>query len=111
VDRRTRAPWRPRLVAGAVVLQVVVPAVALANGVPSRFGFHMYSGRDLGLAVEVVDARGRSLAVDMNDYTASGRPELDWTEVLPEAICRKTPEAAEVVVRSQGHERSVTCVR
>ena len=109
VDRRPS--WRPRLIVAAVVIQVAVPAAALAHGVPSRFGFHMYSGRDLGLAIEVVDSGGRRLQVDLDDYAASGRPELDWTEVLPEAICRRTPEAAEVTVRSQGNERSVTCAR
>ena len=111
MDGRPRRLWRPRLIAAAVVLQVAVPAVALAHGVPSRFGFHMYSGRTPGLAVEVLDVAGRPLVVDLDDYVASGRPELDWTAVLPEAICARTPAAAEVSVRSRDHERSISCAR
>lgn len=88
-----------------------MPAVALAHGVPSRFGFHTYSGQTPGLAVEVLDAQGRPLVVDLDDYVVSGRPELDWTEVLPEAICRKIPEAVEVTVRSRDRDRSITCLR
>jgi len=106
---RPRRPWRHRLVAAAVVVQLAVPAVALWHGVPSRFGFHMYSGRSTGLAVEVLDVQGQRLDVDLDDFVASGRPELDWTEVLPEAVCAGTPAAVQVTVRSRGRERSVSC--
>lgn len=109
VDGRARRPRRLRVIAAAIVVQVAVPTVALAHGVPSRFGFHMYSGQESGLVLEVFDAQGDALAVDLDDYVASGRLELDWTEVLPEAVCRKTPEAVVVTVRSRSRERSVTC--
>jgi hypothetical protein len=59
----------------------------------------------------VVDAQGGRLSVDIDDFVASGRPELDWTVALPEAICDGVPAAAEVTVRSRGRERSVTCAR
>lgn len=111
MDADPRRPWRRRLVVAAIAVQVTVPVVALAHGVPSRFGFHMYSGQTPGLAVEVLDVQGQPLAVDLDDYVASGRPELDWTDVLPEAICRHTVAAAEVTVRSRHHERSLTCER
>ena len=106
VELGTRARW---LVAAAIVVQVAVPAVALFNGVPSRFGFQMYSGQG-GVRVEAFDARDRAVRVDLDSIVPGlVRPEFDWTPALPEAVCAATPSAARVTVRQQGHQRSVRC--
>jgi hypothetical protein len=97
------------LVAAVIAAQVAVPIVALANGVPSRFGFQMYSGRG-GVVVEAVDARRKAVPVDLDSILPGLlRPEFDWTGALPEAVCATTPSAARVTVRQQDRERSIRC--
>jgi hypothetical protein len=92
-----------------IALQVVVPAVALTNGVPSRFGFQMYSGQG-AVTVEAVDARGDEVPVDLDEIVPGLlRPEFDWTNALPEAVCAAEPSADRVTVRQPDHERSVRC--
>jgi hypothetical protein len=86
-----------------------VPAVALSNGVPSRFGFQMYSGKG-GATVEAVNAHGEVVPVDLGHIVPGVlRPELDWTGVLPEAVCAATPSADRVTVSQPEHQRSVPC--
>jgi hypothetical protein len=99
-----------RFVAVAIALQVAIPTVALLEGPPSRFGFHMYSGQS-ALEVTVVDADGRTIPVDLDQWVARGRSELDWTDALPPRICAELPEAAEVTVRSGDRVRRLTCSR
>ena len=103
-----RASIRPRLAAVLVVVQLGIPLVALTNGVPSRFGFHMFSGRE-GLSVHVVDDSGADLPLELDDYVAAGRPELDWSKVLPEFICEREAEAAVVTVSSRHTRRALSC--
>jgi len=92
-----------------IAAQIAVPAVALANGVPSRFGFQMYSGQG-GVTVEAVDARGKAVPVDLEGLVPGLlRPEFNWTDALPEAVCAAKPSAARVTVRQSDHERSVRC--
>jgi hypothetical protein len=91
-----------------VAVQLLIPAAAFANGVPSRFGFHMFSGRE-GLSVSVLDDAGAHLRIDVDDYVAAGRPELDWLQALPDIICERLEDAAVVTVTSRVGSRTVSC--
>ena len=106
VELGRRGRW---VLAAVIAVQIAVPAIALTNGVPSRFGFQMYSGQG-GVVVSAVDARGRAVKVDLAGIVPGlPRPEFDWTGALPEAICAATPAAERVTVRQQDKKRNVRC--
>lgn len=102
---------RPRVAGLLVVVQLAVPTVALASGVPSRFGFHMFSGHEETLVVQVLDRDGHEMLIDLDDYVASGRGEIGWAGRLPEFICGHNAEAGVVTVTSRGERRTVACQR
>ena len=104
-----RASIRPRLAAVLVAVQLAIPAAAFANGVPSRFGFQMFSGHKEALEVRVVDRSGLEVVIDLDDYVASGRAELQWSKALPDFICEHNTEAAVVTVISRDESRTVSC--
>jgi hypothetical protein len=114
--RRGKEPhlfWGSGLTGCAVVavigLQVALPALALVNDPPARFGFQMYSALG-GVSLKTVDAAGKPLDVDLESIIAGAlRPEFDWTGVLPERICQATPEAVRVTVEQDGVRRDVQC--
>lgn len=90
-------------------LQVALPAIALVNDPPARFGFQMYSALG-GVSLEAVDAAGKPVDVDLESIVAGTlRPEFDWTGVLPERICQATPDAVQVTVEQDGVRRDVRC--
>jgi|EndMetStandDraft_8_1072994.scaffolds.fasta_scaffold1032702_2 hypothetical protein len=97
----------PVLVA-VVAMQLAVPTVATVHGVPSRFGFHMYSGAER-LSVTAVDDRGARLSVDVGALVAKVRYELDWTRILPGLVCDELPQARRVVVTSGDRTAGRTC--
>ena len=99
---------RNRLLAAALAVQVVVPLVATLNGVPSRFGFHMYSGRE-HLTLIAVDEDGRAVPVDVSTLVANVRYELDWSLVLPALVCAELPSAHRVTVTSGDETATRTC--
>jgi hypothetical protein len=99
---------RTRVLVAVLAIQVAVPAVATLHGVPSRFGFHMYSGNER-LSVVAVDDDGADVPVDVGSLVAKLRYELDWSRVLPELVCREVPAVHHVVVTSGDHTASRTC--
>lgn len=95
----------------AVVIgvQIVVPALALVDDPPARFGFQMYSALG-GTSLEAFNASGKLIDVNLDSLVAGSlRPELDWTEVLPERVCGSIPEAVRVTVEQNGVRRDVQC--
>ncbi|MBD8869144.1 hypothetical protein [Nocardioides donggukensis] len=98
----------PAWVLVALAVQIAVPlAVTVGDPIPSRFGFHMYT--DLNpVEFDLYDASGAELEPD-RVAVARLRPEIDWTGPLPEYLCDRFPEAAEVRVRDGEGERSLTC--
>lgn len=97
------------VVAVIVVLQLLVPAFALVlPDKPHRLGWQMYSG--LGQhEVEVVDQDGVAVTVQWDEVLAwPRRPELDWTQHLPEHLCQHL-EAEELTVTAGPAVRTMTC--
>lgn len=92
----------------AVCVQIGVPLFALGHGVPSRFGFHMFSGREV-LRVEVVNRQGDAEPASINRWVANRRPELDWTRHLPERMCEDYPRGFTVTVSTSDNVRSFAC--
>jgi hypothetical protein len=98
---------RRHWVAAAVVAQLLVPAVALANA-PAQFGFQMYSGAGW-TRLTVVDDTGAMQVHRLSDYVALDRIDVDWTRRLPEHICGIEPTAVTVTVERWRSSRTVRC--
>ena len=96
------------LLAALVCLQVGVPVWATFEGIPHKFGFHMYTGYE-PMSVEVLDAAGLPIPVDLSDWIVVPREDIDWAPRLGPAICASTARAASVVVRQQGTDRAFSC--
>lgn len=100
---------RGRLVVVALMLQIMVPLVALGGEPPTRFGFQMYSGFG-GTRVEARDSAGELVEIDLGDLLhGSMRPELDWTQRLPEQVCDRVPGVATVKVERSSKQRTISC--
>ena len=96
-------------VGAVILLQFMVPLGALVMPAkPNRLGWQMYSG--VGEHEVVVrGATGEVLEVQWNDVLPrSQRPELDWTQRLPEHLCGVLDEP-EVSVEFGTASRTVTC--
>jgi len=103
--RRVRPPVWFWLVVAA---QILVPTLVLVTaGVPSRFGFHMYS-RSASVEILALDASGREVPVDP-DIVTHLRLDLPLTDRLPEYVCERVPEAVTVTVSQLEESRTVTC--
>lgn len=98
-----------RLVAAVVVLQVLIPTVALVMpDKPSRLGWQMYSG--LGEEpVRVTGARGQPVEIPWSEILPKPRrPEIDWINRLPEYLCTILDEP--LITVTVGHRsRTVSC--
>jgi len=93
-----------------VVAQFVVPMIALLGSTPpTRFGFQMYSAQGW-TKVKIYDDSGHRIAFDQSEHVAGLlRPEIDWTQRLPEHVCRSVPRAARVVVEQPEQRRDHRC--
>ena len=89
-------------------VQVAVPLWATWQGVPHKFGFHMFTGYD-PLEVTVIDEDGSEVDVDLSEWIVVRREDIDWARRLPSVICADTPDAAIVTVRQWGTSRSQQC--
>jgi hypothetical protein len=94
-------------VIAAVLAQVVVPLVALANS-PSQFGFQMYSGAGW-TEIRVEHSDGSVRHHQLSDYAALDRMDVDWTRRLPEHVCRVDTTAITVTVERWRGVRTVRC--
>lgn len=103
--RRMRAK---RVLAAIVCLQFVVPVWATWQGVPHKFGFHMFTGYE-PLDVKVVDNAGADIDVELSDWVVVPREDIDWFPHLAPLICADVPGAVTVTVRQWGTDRTRTC--
>lgn len=103
--QRSRTTW---VLAALVCLQVAVPVWATWEGVPHKFGFHMFTGYD-PLDVQVVDGDGSLVDVELSKWIVVPREDIDWTVRLPPLICTDVAEAATVTVRQWGTDRKQSC--
>ena len=93
-----------------VVAQFAVPMIALIGSTPpTRFGFQMYSGQGW-TKVRIFDDSGDPIPFDQRAHVAGDlRPEIDWTQRLPEHLCGSVARAARVVVERPEGRRELRC--
>lgn len=101
--------WRRnRLAAGLiigafVIVQLAVPISRLGAGDPARFGWQMYSSARPSPQFVVETADG-DIAVDLDDYLAARRVEIDVSDALPEHLCSVVDGAIRVTWEDGAHE-------
>lgn len=97
---RTVKPTPADLAVGALAgLIFAVPAAVLIFGdSPGRFGAQVYSGYGIAEA-SWTDPDDIHHRIDLTDYLASPRREIDWTSDLPQRLCARIPQAVTVQVR------------
>jgi hypothetical protein len=93
----------------AIVLQFLVPAIALTRTPPTRFGFQMYSGVGSLPVLTTVDASGREQRVPLDSIAAQSRVEIDWADRAVQYLCRTRPTLVEVRVVEHGQKRTIPC--
>jgi hypothetical protein len=98
------------LVAAFVAMQLLIPAVALFESRPARFGWQMYSALPRLPQAWVIDSDGNQRPVDLTDLFAVRRAEIDYEDVLRAGLCVATGAAAIRIQGSAGAEmETLTC--
>lgn len=84
-----------------LTLQVAVPTVLLFGPRPARFGWQMFSAHTTAPAFAVEHADGSRALVDVDDYFAFRRGDLDPVvfDRLPVHLCRIDPTVVTVYER------------
>jgi hypothetical protein len=92
---------RATLCLAFLTLQVGVPAVRLLGPRPARFGWQMFAAHTTAPAFAVEHADGSRALVDVDDYFAFRRGDLDPAvfDRLPPHLCRLDPTVVTVYER------------
>lgn len=107
--------WDRRTVVVAALLaiflawQVAVPTAALLGPRPQRFGWQMYSTfPDLPRAW-TIDAAGVETSVEVKQYFAQLRAEVDFAAALRAGLCDASGAVAVKVADPRGTTETVQC--
>ncbi|MEO5986536.1 MAG: hypothetical protein ABIW50_04035 [Candidatus Limnocylindria bacterium] len=109
-----RERWTPMtaLVAVAMIafllVQLAMPALALSEPRPARFGWQMYTAVPTLPTVRIEAADGSLGPVDLGGLVARGRADADFSSALAAHLCATT-NAAAVVLDSAGTTQRVAC--
>jgi hypothetical protein len=87
---------------GFMAIQVAVPIRQLMAPRLARWGWQMYSAALPQPVFLSVSANGAETPLDLIEYVASARPDLDLPAMLPAHVCRLRPELAAVRYRYSG---------
>ncbi len=89
---------RATLVVGFLTLQVVVPTLLLFGARPVRFGWQMFAAHTRAPAFVVERADGSRAVIDVDDYFAMRRGDLDPTvfDRFPAHLCALEPSVVTV---------------
>ena len=87
---------------GFVAIQLAVPVRQLMAPRLARWGWQMYSVAHPQPVFLSVSASGAETPLDLIEYLASARPDLDLAAMLPPHVCRLRPELAAVRYRHSG---------
>lgn len=79
-----------------VLIQLGIPASLVGAEDQPRFGWQMFSTGDPLPSFEVV--KGSDVeAIDLDEYMARDRDEIDVTALLPPHLCKVIPGATRIV--------------
>jgi hypothetical protein len=106
-DRRTLAV--AAFLAIFLVWQLVVPTAALFGTRPQRFGWQMYSTFPELPKAWTIDAAGVETSVEVRDYFAQLRAEVNFAAALRAGLCDATGAVAIKVSDPRGTTETVQC--
>lgn len=87
---------------GVLATQLLVPIAQLGQPRPARFGWQMFSGGRPRVEFRVELADGTVEPIDVGDYLARERSEVDLASALPPHLCRRIDGVEIVRVRVAG---------
>ncbi|HEX3220062.1 MAG TPA: hypothetical protein VHU77_08585 [Candidatus Limnocylindria bacterium] len=99
----------PALIAAFLVVQLLVPTIALFGPRPARFGWQMYSALPDVPRAFVVEADGSEHEIDLQHLFAVQRAEIDYVAVLRTGVCDATSATAIRLVLADGESQEVSC--
>jgi len=109
------AGWDRRTLAVAVFLaiflvwQLVVPTAALFGSRPQRFGWQMYSTFPELPQAWTIDAAGVETQVEVKEYFAQLRAEVDFAAALRAGLCDASGAVAIKVSDPRGTTETIAC--
>jgi hypothetical protein len=94
-----------------LLVQTVVPLMALTRSRPARFGWQMFSATPSGVAFTLIFDDGRRQVTDVRPFIGQTRGELVLDDDLPPHLCRLNPGvvAVEVAHTSRRDSRRYSC--
>ena len=91
---------------GILGVQVVVPALRLGSDTTSRFGWQMFSTVRIQPTFGVRFEDGRLDTLEIGDFVAKPRSDIDLASLLPPHLCLRLDRAVAVLVTRPGSEGS-----
>lgn len=91
------------IIAMFVVIQLVIPISRLTDDSPRRFGWQMFSVAR-GAPTFVAETNSGDVEIDLDDFVARARGDIDLEEVLPTHLCRVIPDADSIAWESEQHQ-------
>lgn len=90
---------------------ILVPAAALDDGRPARFGWHMYAASVDLPRIEVVLSDGSREERNIANIASGFRPEIDYFGPAARHICNREPNVSSVHMtrRYPEHQSVVRC--
>jgi hypothetical protein len=104
----TRSLLAAAFVVAWVVVQAVIPLVALGEPRPSRFGWQMYTTTTDLPHVSLRMTDGRVVPIDVGASIAQDRAEAGYLDALILALCARDGAAAVIAASADGN-REETC--
>ena len=95
-------------VIGAILLMVAVPAAALFEPRPARFGWQMFTAMAPVPAAWVERDDGTEEPIDVESRLVQPRPEADIRGALADVLCRE-PGVTAIVVETLEARRRLEC--
>lgn len=109
VYRDDMTQWRTsHLVAGVVIalfliVQLTIPIVQAGSDAPERFAWQMFSKGESAPDFVIVLSNGETQPIELADYVAAGRAEIDYDEYMPPHLCSVIPDAVEITWEEGAH--------
>lgn len=92
-----------------LVWQLVVPTAALFGPRPQRYGWQMYSTFPALPKAWTIDAQGVATPVEVKQYFANARAEMDFAAALRAGLCDASGAVAVKVSDPRGTTETVRC--
>lgn len=91
------------MIAIFLVIQLAIPISRFADETPRRFGWQMFTVTRQAPDF-VVHTSTHDIEIDLDDFVARARGDIDLANILPAHLCNVIPDA-ESITWEDGHHR------